>query len=142
MVSVTTPSSSHRNSGRLSRRPARRRSAASATAATRSGSCRTGSPPKKRQSCLPPGVKASVRSRQVLHTRNCYHNERREVMKNRFRFILSSLVVFALTASAFAQPLSDAAAERLQLARNTANQALSTYSAHYPDRPLWQETFG
>lgn len=62
-------------------------------------------------------------------------------MKKYFRFILSTLAVMAVTASAFAQPLSDAAAERLQLARTTANQALATYSAHYPDRPLWQETF-
>lgn len=62
-------------------------------------------------------------------------------MKQYFRIFLSSLAVMALSAAAFSQPLSDAAAERLSLAQASASQALATYPAQYPDRPLWQQTF-
>lgn len=63
-------------------------------------------------------------------------------MNNKFRTLLSTLVLTFLMAGVYAQPLSDAAAERLHEAERTAQQALSTYASQYPDRPLWQETFG
>ena len=62
-------------------------------------------------------------------------------MTRYFRVLLSLLTILVVASTAFAQPLSEAAAQRLSLAQATANQALATYTAQYPDRPLWQETF-
>lgn len=63
-------------------------------------------------------------------------------MKMYLRNFLVTAALFAVTSLAAAQQLSDAAAERLALAERTAQQALATYPAQFPDRPLWQETFG
>ncbi len=61
-------------------------------------------------------------------------------MKSFSRFLIPVFIA-ALFGSASAQLLTDSAAERLNLAEATAAQALATYSAQYPDRPLWQATF-
>lgn len=62
-------------------------------------------------------------------------------MKRFSQLLTALLLITTIGSAAFAQPLSDAAAERLARARATAEQALATYPAQYPDRPLWQETF-
>lgn len=62
-------------------------------------------------------------------------------MNNKFRTIFALLILTLFTAAGFAQPLSDAAAERLRDAERAAAQALATYPVQYPDRPLWQEAF-
>jgi tetratricopeptide (TPR) repeat protein len=54
------------------------------------------------------------------------------------------VAVFLMLAVAQAQtwpPLSAAAEESLQRGEEAAALALQTYSAQYPDRPLWQEAF-
>lgn len=59
----------------------------------------------------------------------------------RFSRLFISVLLAVLFGTISVQALSDAAAERLRLAETTAAQALATYPAQYPDRPLWQETF-
>lgn len=62
-------------------------------------------------------------------------------MKQTFRAFLLLLTILTLSTSTLAQPLPDAAAERLAAARATAAEALATYPVQYPDRPLWEQTF-
>src|SRR5690625_6057871 len=64
-----------------------------------------------------------------------------ERMKRFSQLLTALLLITTIGSAAFAQPLTDAAAERLARARATAQQPLATYPAQYPDRPLWQETF-
>ncbi len=61
-------------------------------------------------------------------------------MKHNFRVFLLTLALFGLSAG-LAQPLPDAAAERLALAEASAAEALATYPVQYPDRPLWEQAF-
>lgn len=63
-------------------------------------------------------------------------------MTKSIRKFLFSLAIAAVASAALAQQLPDAAAERLAAARASASEALSTYPAQYPDRPLWQQAFG
>lgn len=62
-------------------------------------------------------------------------------MKQNFRVFLTVAIFICTGAFALAQPLPQAAAERLALAEASAAQALATYPAQYPDRPLWEQTF-
>jgi len=58
------------------------------------------------------------------------------------RFLILTLTALLLSAGTVtAQSLPDGAAQALQRGEQTMEEALRTYSTHYPDRPLWQETF-
>lgn len=55
--------------------------------------------------------------------------------------LLLGLVLSAAVAGAQQAPLPEAAESALTEARQTMQEALDTYQAQYPDRPLWQEAF-
>lgn len=55
---------------------------------------------------------------------------------------LLTIMLFVSAVQAQTYPaLSDAAKDSLQRGKSAATQALQTYGAQYPDRPLWQEAF-
>lgn len=57
-----------------------------------------------------------------------------------FKKLLAVMALGLLLSAALAeQSLNPAAEESLRLGRAAAAEALDTYIAHYPDRPLWQE---
>lgn len=55
--------------------------------------------------------------------------------------LLSLLLSLAAAQAQTYPPLSDAARDSLRRGEAAASQALQTYPAQYPDRPLWQEAF-
>jgi tetratricopeptide (TPR) repeat protein len=58
------------------------------------------------------------------------------------RLLVIALVATALSsATAQGAPLPEAAAEALDEGRAAVSEALETYGAQYPDRPLWQQAF-
>jgi tetratricopeptide (TPR) repeat protein len=69
--------------------------------------------------------------------------EVQEVHMNRLsRTLIATLIVLGvMAAQAAATPLPAGAAEALAEGEALMDQALGTYPAQYPDRPLWQEAF-
>lgn len=55
--------------------------------------------------------------------------------------VVTLVAVAAAQAAPTAQPLPDAAAQALREGEALMREALATYPAHYPDRPLWQDAF-
>lgn len=59
----------------------------------------------------------------------------------RLPFAALLIAVVALLSSAFAQPLPANAQEAIDRGERYMAEALATYDAQYPDRPLWQSAF-